>query len=321
MEENSLINNLNTSNNNTSSSNGNLRKINSYNTTGMNDFNKKKELQNNDVSPLDNNPKFNYVTEIPKPMLNEPNEKNEKLDFIRSLIKKPEDRKIYDGYACFRKKPTINYLLRKFDKRENKTIFEEQKLCKKPYPLIKFLSNRKSPNRSKHLITDMLSAEFNELSIQQKNDIKYKNYKKPIKLAKLEYPEIYNRTNVIRKITFFSEKKNKNENNIIEFPLLNKLTEEKILPKNNLKKSWVNRNRNIYSCLTIEPVYNDRKIKKSLMNSYCGIDNNLTEHMTVMNNISILKNDVTKKLDSKYDDILKDISILKSNNHIMAYES
>ena len=57
------------------------------------------------------------------------------------------------------------------------------------------------------------------------------------------------------------------------------------------------------------------------MNSYCGIDNNLTEHMTVMKNISILKNDVTKKLDSKYDDILKDISILKSNNHIMVYES
>ena len=321
MDENSIINNLNLSNNNTSSQNENLKKINSYNITGINDFNNKNELQSNDVLPLDNNPRYNYLTETPKPLLTEPNEKNEKLDFIKSLIKKPEDQKLYDGYACFRKKPTINYLLRKFDKKEKRVIFEEQKLCKKPYPLIKFLSNRKSPNRSKHLITDMLSAEFNELSTQQKNDIKYKNYKRPIKLAKLEYPEINNRTNIIRKITFFSEKKNKNENNKIEFPLLNKLTEEKILPKENLKKSWINRNRNIYSCLTIRPVYNDRKIKKTLMNSYCGIENNLIEHKTVMNNISILKNDVTKKLDSKYDDILKDISILKSNNHIMIYES
>ena len=321
MDENSLINNLNSSNNNISNTNEILKKINTYNITGINDFNNKNELQSNDVLPLDDKPKFIYATETPMPMLTEPDEKNEKIDYIRSLIKKPEDQRLYDGYACFRKKPTINYLLRKFDKRENKVIFEKQKLCKKPYPLIKFLSNRKSPNHSKHLITDMLSAEFNELSTQQKNDIKYKNYKKPIKLTKLEYPEINNRTNIIRKITFFSEKKNKNENNKIEFPLLNMFAEEKIMPKNNLKKSWVNKSRNIYSCLTIGPVYNDRKIKKSLMNSYCGIDNNLTEHKTIMNNISILKNDVTKKLDSKYDDILKDISILKSNNHIMVYES
>ena len=166
MDENSLINNLNSSNNNTSSSNGNLKKINSYNITGINDFNNKNELQSNDILSLDNNPKYNYITETPKPMLTEPYEKNEKLVFISNLIKKPEDQKIYDGYACFRKKPNINYLLRKFDKRENKVKFEEQKLCKKPYPLIKFLSNRKSPNHSKHLITNMLSAEFNELSIQ-----------------------------------------------------------------------------------------------------------------------------------------------------------
>ena len=224
----------------------------------------------------------------------------------------------YDGYACFRKRPTINYLLRKFDKKDNKTIFEKHKLCKKPYPLIKFLSNRKSPNHSKHLITDMLSAEFKELSIQQKNDINYKNYIKPINLYKIKYPEINNKINIIRKINF-SEKKNKNENNKIEFPLLNRYTEEKFLTKESSPKNW--QNRNIFSCLTIRPVYNDRRIKKSLMNSYCGVDTNLTEHNTIMNNISILKNEVTRRLHSNYDDILKDISILKSNNHIMAYES
>lgn len=315
MEDYSSINYLNTSNNNSSSPNESYKKINTYNITGINDINTKKE-----ISTKDDTSKFNYITETPNTgrEISEPNEKIDKLKLIRSFIKKPEDQMPYDGYACFRKRPTINYLLKKFEKKDNKIIFEEHKLCKKPYPLIKFLSNRKSPNHSKHLITDMLSAEFRDLSIQQKNDIKYKNYKKPINLSKIEYPEIKSKINIIRKINF-SEKKNKNENNKIEFPFLNRYTEEKFLSKDNSTKNW--ENRNIYSCLTIRPVYNDRKIKKSLINSYCGLDNNLTEHNTVMNNISILKNEVTRKLHSNYDDILKDISILKSNNHIMAYDS
>ena len=60
------------------------------------------------------------------------------------------------------------------------------------------------------------------------------------------------------------------------------------------------------------------------MKTYCGDDINLTEHSTLINNISVLKNDVSKKLESKnenYDEILKDISQLKYNNHIMAFES
>lgn len=315
MEDYSSINYLNTSNNNSSSPNKSYKKINPYNITGINDINTKKE-----ISTKDDTSKFNYITETPNTgrEISEPNEKIDKLKLIRSFIKKPEDQMPYDGYTCFRKKPTINYLLKKFEKKDNKIIFEQHKLCKKPYPLIKFLSNRKSPNHSKHLITDMLSAEFRDLSIQQKNDIKYKNYKKPIKLSKIEYPGIKSKINIIRKINF-SEKKNKNENNKIEFPLLNRYTEEKFLSKDNSTKNW--ENRNIYSCLTIRPVYNDRKIKKSLINSYCGLDNNLTEHNTVMNNISILKNEVTRKLHSNYDDILKDISILKYHNHIMAYDS
>ena len=315
MEDHSIINYLNTSNNNSISPNESYKKINTYNITGINDIDTKKEF-----STKDDTSKFNYITETldSRRETSEPNEKYEKLKLIRSFIKKPDDHMPYDGYACFRKRPTINYLLRKFDKKDNKTIFEKHKLCKKPYPLIKFLSNRKSPNHSKHLITDMLSAEFKELSIQQKNDINYKNYIKPINLYKIKYPEINNKINIIRKINF-SEKKNKNENNKIEFPLLNRYTEEKFLSKDNSPKNW--QNRNIYSCLTIRPVYNDRKIKKSLMNSYCGVDDNLTEHNSVMNNISILKNEVTRKLHSNYDDILKDISILKSNNHIMVYES
>ena len=86
-------------------------------------------------------------------------------------------------------------------------------------------------------------------------------------------------------------------------------------------------NKDNYSCLTADkpnPCYNDRKIKKKLIESYCGGDYmNLTEHSTLKNNISILKNDVAKKLkykNTKFNDILKDISLLKENKHIMAFE-
>ena len=67
-----------------------------------------------------------------------------------------------------------------------------------------------------------------------------------------------------------------------------------------------------------------RRMKNILRRSYCGDDINLTEHSTFMNNISILKNEVAKKFESKgekIDNILKDISLLKSNNHIMAFQS
>ena len=302
------------------------KKLNLYNITGINEYKNKNnnyhkenyytpfnsKYNKTDVTPISNNEIFDY------------DEKDAKIIFIRNLIKKPSN-KPYDGYACFRKKPTINYLIKKFDLKENSIGLEENKLCKIPYPLIKFISNRKTPDHSKELMTDILGAELNKLSTEQKNDIKYKNYKKPVRLASLRYPEISNNSNFFRKINYTSEiKKNRNRNNS-QFPLLEKyiFNNYRYRNRNNINKS--SENRDIYSCLTTSrPCYNNRRIKKSLMKSYCGEDTNLTEHSRVMNNISILKNDIAKKIDSKndkFEKILKDISVLKSNNHIMAFES
>ena len=106
---------------------------------------------------------------------NENKKKEQKLNinFIKSLIKKP-DAILYDGYLCRRKKPTINYLLNKTKSKENKKIIEENLLFKHPYPLLKYLSNRKLKNKSRFLITGILGAEFNDLSLEQKKEIEYK---------------------------------------------------------------------------------------------------------------------------------------------------
>lgn len=301
-----------------------FKKINSYNITGINEIHRNHKSENkNDLNNLENYKlSKTYEPKLIKSLM-DMRDKNEQLNYVKNLIKKPENDKLYDGYACFRKKPTINYLLRKFDRREPRTIFEENKLCKTPYPLIKFLSNRKTPNHSKHLLTDMLSAEFNDLSIEQKNDIKYKNYKKPIKVAKLEYPEIVNKSNILKKVNYLSEPKNYVGSKYYEFPSLYTFNTEKIVPNKNLKKSWVN--GSIYNYLNNNrPTYNDRSIKKGLMRSYCGDDVDLTEHYTFTNNIFKLKKNVKKILETKnekYDEILKDISVLKSNHHIMPFES
>ena len=72
----------------------------------------------------------------------------------------------------------------------------------------------------------MLSAELNKISAQQKNDIKYKNYKKPFKITKLKYIE----GNNYRRINNFSEPKNLKNNNL-EFPYLTENNNRRIINK------------------------------------------------------------------------------------------
>ena len=112
-----------------------------------------------------------------------------RMSFIKSLIKEPE-KIFFDEYLRKRKKPAINYLLKMANTKENKKLLEENMLFKNPYPLIKYLSNRKMPNKSRQLITDILSAELNKLSIEQKMEMKYKPSKSLIKLTKVKYPRI-----------------------------------------------------------------------------------------------------------------------------------
>ena len=209
-----------------------------------------------------------------------------KIYFIKSLIRKQDD-KLYDGYLCMRKKPTINYLLNKSKTQEEKKLLEDNILFQNPYPLIKCLSNRKIPNKSNQLLTGILSSEFNDLSIEQKKEMLYKPKKHIIKFDNIEYPTIksisndktYNNFRYIiqdeRNFSISTTSKRKNPNLKINC---------------NLKK--------------FHSFYNNIKLK---------------EHSTMTVNRAFLKKNFNNKfITSNMKQIIKDISRLKYNKHLMS---
>lgn len=278
----------------------------SYILTEINNYNNKSFSKTKNIlipTKLINNRFDNY---------NSKNCKTLNIKFIKSLITKPEAIP-FDGYLCKRKKPTINYLLNKTKVKENKKLLEENILFKCPYPLIKYLSNRKVKNKSRQLITDILRAKFNDLSIKQKKEMQYKPTKSLIKLSKNKYPKINN----------LSQNKTYNNSKIDESFTLStsKIKNQfiKIKNKHYVKKLNLNSFLNNYSTdnkLSDESrkliIYNIKKLRT--------YNNNIKykEHKAITNNISFLRETETQKYENvTMNHILKDISLLKFNNHIM----
>ena len=278
----------------------------SYILTEINNYNNKSFSKTKNIlipTKLINNRFDNY---------NSKNCKTLNVKFIESLITKPEAIP-FDGYLCKRKKPTINYLLNKTKVKENKKLLEENILFKCPYPLIKYLSNRKVKNKSRQLITDILRAKFNDLSIKQKKEMQYKTTKSLIKLSKNKYPKINN----------LSQNKTYNDSKIDESFTLStsKIKNQfiKIKNKHYVKKLNLNSFLNNYSTdnkLSDESrkliIYNIKKLRT--------YNNNIKykEHKAITNNISFLRETETQKYENvTMNHILKDISLLKFNNHIM----
>ena len=278
----------------------------SYILTEINNYNNKSFSKTKNIlipTKLINNRFDNY---------NSKNCKTLNIKFIKSLITKP-DAIPFDGYLCKRKKPTINYLLNKTKVKENKKLLEENILFKCPYPLIKYLSNRKVKNKSRQLITDILRAKFNDLSIKQKKEMQYKPTKSLIKLSKNKYPKINN----------LSQNKTYNNSKIDESFTLStsKIKNQfiKIKNKHYVKKLNLNSFLNNYSTdnkLSDESrkliIYNIKKLRT--------YNNNIKykEHKAITNNISFLRETETQKYENvTMNHILKDISLLKFNNHIM----
>ena len=278
----------------------------SYILTEINNYNNKSFSKTKNIlipTKLINNRFDNY---------NSKNCKTLNIKFIKSLITKPEAIP-FDGYLCKRKKPTINYLLNKTKVKENKKLLEENILFKCPYPLIKYLSNRKVKNKSRQLITDILRAKFNDLSIKQKKEMQYKPTKSLIKLSKNKYPKLNN----------LSQNKTYNNSKIDESFTLStsKIKNQfiKIKNKHYVKKLNLNSFLNNYSTdnkLSDESrkliIYNIKKLRT--------YNNNIKykEHKAITNNISFLRETETQKYENvTMNHILKDISLLKFNNHIM----
>ena len=231
-------------------------------------------------------------------------EEKPRMSFIKSLIKEPE-KIFFDGYLRKRKKPAINYLLKKANTKENKKLLEENMLFKNPYPLIKYLSNRKMQNKSRQLITDILSAELNKLSVEQKMEMKYKPSKSLIKLTKVKYPRIkinqslqeynnsskhqYLKTHANFSVSIMSKQNNPNIVYDIKHNLkninLNKMLNRICFSK---KISDVNR-RTIF-------IKNNNNLNDFKENYY---NNKYIEHTTMTDNISNIRKSLNKKFEIK----------------------
>ena len=90
-----------------------------------------------------------------------------KIKFIKKLLTPTIKTYIFDGYAVNRKKFSFRELINKVSKKEKKEMFEKNILFKSPYPLIKFLSNRKLYNNSSSLITELLDYDSSKLTKEQ----------------------------------------------------------------------------------------------------------------------------------------------------------
>ena len=322
LEEEFKFNSINYPKFNQDNSNDLFSNLKSYDITEIREYKNKKKIKEKIISKqkttLNNEINNCYSKTAEKP----------RMSFIKSLIKVP-DKIIFDGYLCKRKKPTINYLLKKARSKENKKLLEENILFKNPYPLIKYLSNRKVPNKSRQLITDILSAEFNKLSIEQKKEIKYKPPKSLIKLSKVKYPKIKNKQTI--------QEYNNNINNSNQFSKTEANFSVSIISKQNnpnyefnnkqnLKNIDLNKflNRTSFSKNNCDNKRRTIFIKKNDINEYKEYDINIKfkEHTTMTDNISYLRKSLNKKLELKdINHILKDISILKYNNHLMPFNN
>ena len=231
-------------------------------------------------------------------------EEKPRMSFIKSLIKEPE-KIFFDEYLRKRKKPAINYLLKKVNTKENKKLLEENMLFKNPYPLIKYLSNRKMQNKSRQLITDILSAELNKLSVEQKMEMKYKPSKSLIKLTKVKYPRIkinqslqeynnsskhqYLKTHANFSVSIMSKQNNPNIvydikhnlKNINLNKMLNRICFSKKISDVNRRTLFIKNNNNLNDFK--ENYYNNKYI----------------EHTTMTDNISNIRKSLNKKFEIK----------------------
>ena len=275
---------------------------NSYNITRINNnFN-----INHKIEPIENSKTNNYrVT----------NNINDKINLIREMINKPFIKLPYDGFAIQCNRFTVEALIKKTDEKERISLFEQNKLCKNNYPLIKFLSNRKNKNNSKTLLIEMISTKYLELSKVLENIIKYKRYKQ----KSLEI-------------------KNYNNKNLKNIPKLIKIKDNKFLRKNKSKdkayltqriKSY-NKNKTVSKfALDLKNTFNYNNIPETERVYSClgfGETVTLYNHRTSVKNNNILLNRfirknylVSKKGKSDFlqNYIINDISKLKRHKKIM----
>ena len=233
---------------------------NNYNITGINIENKyiKRKTENNNIKIIKNSKNENNeikgveetITISPKKDLKKTEfsfykalPKNEKVKFIQKLIKNSNSEEPLDGLAIKRKRYSLTYLIHQFDVSESSKSFEENNICKRPYPLLYCLSNRQIGNDSSNLLTKILASNNQKLSKGQENFIKKSFYSK---IFNMDISDIIkNNFQNQNTLKFFSKNINNNsksKNSNKKLPFLNKYIKSKV---SNYKYKIFDRNNSL----------------------------------------------------------------------------
>ena len=275
----------------------------------------------------------------------------EKINYIKKLIDNYSESHPYDSLAVKRKKYTLGYLIRKFDLGEKSTNFEENEICKIPYPLLRVISNRKLGNHSSNLMIKILSVKNKKLSKKEEKVIKNSKYSKIFNSTfnELVRKSFKNKSNLNKNINVIKNNRANLRNNLINssrngnFPFINKYIKNKyisdiqISKKNNFFKSKTSldfykkstkRLKSNYS-LYIDNLRESNKNSKSLKNKFKNkvetFKNKtvcLISHKNNMNNNIIINERLNNMLDeyfsikrkAKYDPKLNEI--IKEASHL-----
>ena len=163
----------------------------------------------------------------------------DKVKFIQNLINNSNTKEPFDFLAVKRKRYSLSYLIHQFDVSEKSKSFEENNICKRPYPLLYCISNRKIGNDSSNLMTKILSSENKTLSKKQENFIKNSIYSKIFSMDISDL--IQNNIRSKNTLKFFSRimKNRKSKISNKNLPFLNKYIKSKVI---NYKYKILNRN-------------------------------------------------------------------------------
>ena len=168
-----------------------------------------------------------FLTENNFDSLTKINKKKTKVMLIKSFLTPTIKETIFDGYAVNRKKYSFEELIKKVSQKEKKEILEKNKLFKRPYPLIKFLSNRKLYNNTSSLLCELLDNDISKLTKEQllvmnkkdenKKNMNYNNLSYSYKYfnennkSQISKKKKYNSLDIKRNIRLFDYLKSKNK--------------------------------------------------------------------------------------------------------------
>ena len=226
----------------------------------------------------------------------------EKINYIKKLIDNYSDNHPYDSLAVKRKKYTLGYLIRQFDLAERSKNFEENDICKIPYPLLHVISNRKLGNNSSNLMVKILSLKGKKLSKKEEKEIKNSKYSKIFNstFSQIVRKNFKNKSNFDKSINIIKNKKSFLRNNLINssrnghFPFINNYIKNKYINDNKIANKY-----NLFKSQTSIEFYRKSREKlktnyslyiSNLKGNFCNNKNSKSKKSKFKNQVETFKN-------------------------------